>query len=202
MAAAARKGNTIGVALPQTFFILRRDMAYVFRNFTPRPSLAALLSAGLLLVGLTVLPGGAWAQSSGLPLPRFVSLRADEVNLRTGPGVQYPVDWIFRKSGLPLEVIAEYQSWRKVRDQEGALGWVHQSVLSGRRTMVVTGAVQTIRRRADETAAVVARAEGGVIGRLMECPDGGTWCQVDVDGFKGWLPRTAFWGVLDGETVK
>lgn len=137
-----------------------------------------------------------------LPLPRFVSLRSGEANLRTGPGVQYPVDWVYRKKGLPLQVIAEYQSWRKVRDWEGADGWIHQSMLAGARALIVVGETRALRAKAADDAAVTARAEVGVVGRLLECPDGMTWCRVEVEGFEGWMTRKAFWGVLAGETIK
>ncbi|HEC14175.1 MAG TPA: hypothetical protein ENI72_00310, partial [Rhodospirillales bacterium] len=78
-------------------------------------------------------------KGSGLPLPRFVSLRVNEVNMRTGPGVQYPIEWVYSRQYLPMEVIAEYSTWRKVRDWQGGQGWVHQSMLGGRRSFIVTG---------------------------------------------------------------
>ncbi len=77
-------------------------------------------------------------KSTGLPLPRYVSLRAEEVNMRTGPGVRYPVDWVYKRRNLPVEIIAEFGTWRKIRDVEGAQGWIHQSMLSNRRTFSVT----------------------------------------------------------------
>jgi SH3-like domain-containing protein len=137
---------------------------------------------------------------SGLPLPRFVSLHASKVNVRTGPGVRYPVEWVFVKRGLPVEVAAEFENWRKVRDWQGTEGWVHQSMLSGRRTMVVMGDVRALRRKADDGSVVVASAEAGVIGRLLECS--GDWCRVEIAGFKGWLRRDEIWGVYDGERVE
>ena len=94
----------------------------------------------------------AQTNGSGLPLPRFVSLRAAEVNMRTGPGVQYPVEWVYRRQALPMEVIAEYGTWRKVRDWQGTQGWVHQSMLGGRRTLIVTGKVRTVRSHFTPTA--------------------------------------------------
>lgn len=142
------------------------------------------------------------AEGSGLPLPRFVSLRANEANLRAGPGVQYPVEWVYYRSELPVEVIAEYYTWRKVRDWQGSQGWVHQSILSSNRTLIVTGGLRTIRRKADTQSPAVARAEPNVVGRLLECPDGLTWCEVEIEGHKGWLRRVEFWGVYPGEVVK
>ena len=142
------------------------------------------------------------AETTGLPLPRFVSLRADEVNLRTGPGVQYPIDWVYRRRHLPVEIIAEYDTWRKVRDWQGTEGWVHQSMLSNERTVVVTGKLRTLRHKSDTTARSVAHAEAGVIARLLECPDASTWCRVEVDGFEGWFRRVEFWGVYRDEVVR
>ena len=144
----------------------------------------------------------AQTNGSGLPLPRFVSLRAAEVNMRTGPGVQYPVEWVYRRQALPMEMIAEYGTWRKVRDWQGTQGWVHQSMLGGRRTLIVTGKVRTVRSRQTTKSAPVAKIEPGVVGRLLECPQEGAWCRVDVSGREGWLRRVEFWGTYRSETLE
>ncbi|MCW8914299.1 MAG: SH3 domain-containing protein [Magnetovibrio sp.] len=161
--------------------------------------------AGILLCGFILSAAGsalAQVSGSGLPLPRFVSLRAGEVNLRTGPGVQYPVDWVYRKSGLPLEVIAEYKAWRKVRDWEGAQGWVHQTMLSSKRTFIVTGISRDVRAKASAKSAIVAQVQSNVSGRLLACPGASTFCRVEVEGFDGWLNRADFWGILKGEAFE
>ncbi len=149
---------------------------------------------------------GAWAQAdpqgaSGLPLPRFVSLRADEVNMRIGPGVRYPVDWVYKRQNLPVEIIAEFGTWRKIRDGQGTQGWVHQSMLSGRRTLLITGQVRTIRAKPDTASPPIARAEPGVVGELLQCDDGAGWCKVKVGGHEGWLRRAEFWGAYTGEAI-
>ncbi|OEJ64344.1 hypothetical protein BEN30_16600 [Magnetovibrio blakemorei] len=141
----------------------------------------------------------AQTAGSGLPLPRFVSLRAGEVNLRTGPGVQYPVEWVYRKSGLPLEIIAEYKTWRKVSDWEGSQGWVHQTMLSSKRSFIITGGTRTIHTQADSKSHPVASVQVGVSGQLIACPSGNEFCRIDVEGFEGWLNRADFWGILKGE---
>jgi len=141
-------------------------------------------------------------EGTGLPLPRFVNLRAGEVNMRTGPGVQYPVEWVYQRQNLPVEIVAEHRTWRKVRDWQGTQGWVHQSMLGGRRTFVVTGAVRTLRDKADARSTSVARAEPGVVGRLLECPKDSGWCKVEIEAFQGWLRRVDFWGVNPNEVVK
>ena len=112
----------------------------------------------------------AQGKSTGLPLPRFVSLRVGEVNLRTGPGVQYPVDWVYLRQNLPVEIVAEYGTWRKIRDVQGAQGWIHQSMLSGARFVTITGQMRTLRRQADAKSRPVARIEPGAIGELLNCP--------------------------------
>ena len=141
-------------------------------------------------------------KGTGLPLPRYVSLRAGEVNLRTGPGVQYPVDWVYLRLNLPMEIIAEYGTWRKVRDWRGTQGWVHQSMVSGLRTLIVTGKTRTVRHKADAQSKPIATLEAGVIGKLISCPDLNGWCRVDVAGNKGWLRRVDFWGVLKNEVTE
>ena len=161
-----------------------------------------LLFLGAVLALMAAGADAAAAETTGLPLPRFVSLRADEVNLRTGPGVQYPIDWVYRRRHLPVEIIAEYDTWRKVRDWQGTEGWIHRSMLSNERTVVVAGKLRTLRQKSDTTARPVALAEAGVIARLLECPDASTWCRVEVDGFEGWFRRIEFWGVYRDEVVQ
>jgi len=151
---------------------------------------------------ITYGPVLAQTKGTGLPLPRYVSLRATEVNMRTGPGVQYPVEWVYRRQFLPMEVIAEYGTWRKVRDWQGAQGWVHQSMLSGRRTFVVTEKVRTVRRSPDTGSGGVARLEPGVIGRVLGCPAESTWCRIEAEGRDGWLRRVELWGVYRHEILK
>jgi len=122
--------------------------------------------------------------------------------MRTGPGVQYPVEWEYRRQFLPIEIIAEYGTWRKVRDWQGAQGWVHQNMLSGRRTFIVTEEVRTVRRDPSTKSPGVAGLEPGVIGRIQFCPANSTWCRVEADGHYGWLRRVEFWGVYRHETLK
>ncbi|MGQ0663405.1 MAG: SH3 domain-containing protein [Pseudomonadota bacterium] len=162
---------------------------------------ALLLALAFVALALGALaPGGGAARGEALPLPRYVSLRADEVNLRTGPGVRYPVEWILTRKHLPVEVLVEFENWRKIRDWQGTEGWVHQSMLSGRRSMIVTGDIRPLRRRPDPGAPVVARLEPGVVGQVVECQD--QWCRVEAGGAKGWMTRAEFWGVYPNETLK
>ncbi|MEQ9334762.1 SH3 domain-containing protein [Thalassobaculum sp.] len=137
---------------------------------------------------------------TGLPIPRYVTLRAREVNVRAGPGVRYPIDWVYQRPNLPVEVIAEFDTWRKIRDPDGTEGWVHQSMLSGRRTVVVIGGEHLLRRTPDPAAAPVARLEAGVIGWLDGCRR--DWCEIDVGGLDGWIQRAHIWGVRADEVAR
>ncbi len=139
---------------------------------------------------------------TGLPLPRFASLKTDEVNLRTGPGLRYPIDWVYKRRDLPVEIEREFEVWRLISDQEGVKGWVHQATLMGRRTFVVTGGEQVMRADAREAAAPVARLKPGVIGRVRSCEANAAWCQVQVGDYRGWLKRDQFWGSSPGEAIQ
>lgn len=138
---------------------------------------------------------------TNMPLPRFVSMRAETVNARRGPSVSQRIDWTFLRRGLPLEVTAEYGNWRRVRDAEGAGGWVHYSLLSGVRTALVQGEEPApLYAGAGEGTAIRAFVEPGVVARLEACD--GAWCELDAGGARGWAPRAALWGVGPDETIE
>lgn len=149
--------------------------------------------------GETSGPRGVPPRGTGLPLPRFASLRASEVYMRAGPGTRYPVEWIYRRRGLPVEIVAEFDTWRKVRDWNGTMGWVHRAMLSGRRTSITTAADTVLRREPAPGAAVIARAEAGVIARIERC--NGAWCRITARGLTGWAPRKNLWGTYQGEKL-
>ena len=121
--------------------------------------------------------------------------------MRAGPGKQYPIKWIYRRSGLPLEITAEFDVWRRVRDWQGSEGWMHTSMLTGTRSMIVTGDVRPLRVEPDFSSPVLARIEGKVIGRVLTCPKGGEWCRVEIAGVKGWMRRSEMWGVYREEAI-
>jgi SH3-like domain-containing protein len=157
----------------------------------------------LAILGLPATPPDALAQAgrtTGLPLPRFVSLGADEVNLRFGPGEGYPIAWILTREGLPVEIVQEFDTWRKVRLHDGDLGWIHASLLSSRRTVLVADEIRVLRQSPDQEARIVLRAEPGVIAWLLDCEGG--WCRVEIEGRRGWLQRAELWGVLPDETLQ
>ena len=141
-------------------------------------------------------------RSSGLPVPRFVTLRSNEVNLRAGPNVNYPIEWVFVRKDMPVEITAEFDTWRRIRDWEGSEGWVHQSMLSGKRGVVVMGGQnvqRVLRKEPNPYADTVAVVKPGVMGALLKCNE--SWCQVDLKGYRGWLQRGDFWGVYEKETL-
>lgn len=138
---------------------------------------------------------------TGLPLPRFAALRADEVNLRTGPGRRYPIEWQYKRRGLPVEIDREFEVWRLVTAPDGIKGWMHEATLFGRRDFVVTGAERTLRDGPTESARAVAILKPGVLGRIRACAAGADWCQVQVGDYRGWLRRADFWGALPDEVI-
>jgi SH3-like domain-containing protein len=171
-----------------------------------RIALAAVALIGATAPGAAQPPASGYPVGSGLPLPRFVSLKSDRVNMRKGPGTDYPTAWVYRRAGLPLEVIKEFEGWRQVRDADGAAGWVLQSFLSGRRTALVLpweikpGAPApkiALRGSDSEHARPVAMIEAGVIANLLTCD--GRWCRVSIDKYQGYIEQKKLWGVYEGE---
>ncbi|KGM90020.1 Uncharacterized protein rosmuc_00619 [Roseovarius mucosus DSM 17069] len=160
------------------------------------------LAALVMVMGLG--PLGALAQERGpvtnLPLPRFVSMKAAEGNVRRGPSLTHRIDWIFKRRDMPLEITAEHGHWRRVRDRDGAGGWVHYTLLSGVRTASVEVEMLDLLAKPEANAMVVARLEQGVIARLEECQ--ADWCAVSAGGYEGWAPKSALWGVTEGETFE
>jgi SH3-like domain-containing protein len=176
-------------------------MAYWRQRLAAAVVLVALLALGPVAAqeapAAPETPGAG--RSTGLPVPRFVSLGADRVNLRYGPGRDYPISWVLARKGLPVEIIAEFDTWRKVKLHDADEGWIHGSLLSSRRTVLITQTIRELRRTPGDAGRVVLRAEPGVIGELVDCAS--EWCRVDIAGRRGWLRRDTFWGVLPGEVA-
>jgi SH3-like domain-containing protein len=149
----------------------------------------------------TAAPADAAGKGSvtSLPLPRYVSLKGKAGNARRGPSTGHRIDWVFTAPGMPLRVTAEYENWRRVEDMEGMGGWVHYALLSGSRTVLINVDLAEILTQPKDGAEVSFRAERNVIARLLECqPD---WCRVNAGGEKGWVLKSALWGVDPGELV-
>lgn len=137
---------------------------------------------------------------TNLPLPRFVTLKSGDGNARRGPGLTHRIDWVFVKSGMPLLLTAEYENWRRVEDAEGLGGWVHYSLLSGTRSVLVSQDMAEFRSQPDGASDVMFQAERGVLGKLLECNL--TWCRVNTNGEKGWVLKSALWGVNPDEILE
>ena len=181
------------------------------------PNKALLLAFSLVIAcGLGVGAGPLWhgakaqdetggvgknariGRSTGLPVPRFVSLKKSEVNVRIGPGENYAVKWVYVRAGLPVEVTAEHNHWRKIRDRDGEEGWVYYALLDGDRTGIVAiDRVTLWRKPGSGKNTIIAYADPGVVVTIKECSPG--WCRVEVQGYKGWMNRIYLWGLYDGE---
>jgi SH3-like domain-containing protein len=170
----------------------------------------ALARRGVLALACTLFlaPHAAFADPVGpvtkLPMPRFASLKTDRVNLREGPSKEHATKWVYERAGLPVEITAEFEIWRKVRDSEGIEGWVLHSLLSGRRTALVTpnkkGENAKLYVRASPSADLAATLQSGVIVNIRNCD--GAWCLVDGDGFKGYMEQEKLWGVYPDEKIQ
>ena len=162
----------------------------------------------LLLAVCAAFPAGARAQgegaSSGLPVPRYVSLKADKVNVRGGPSREHDVAWVFTRAGIPVEITAESDNWRRIRDAEGAEGWVFHSLLSGRRTVLVAPSSKTgifpLYAEPDRGTRVVAKLEPRVLGTVRQCDK--KWCRIFGEGFDGFIEQHLLWGVYPNEVVE
>lgn len=174
-----------------------------------------ILAFGLLAAGL--LPGpaaraqqeppvesGPVGRTSGLPVPRFVSLKADKVNVRSGPTRDHAVAWVFTRAGLPVEITAEFETWRRIRDADGAEGWVYHSMLSGRRTAVVSpwkgDEATPLYAEASTSSGIKAQLEPGVLGKVEHCD--GKWCRFFDKDFDGFVEQVRLWGVYPGEKLE
>ena len=163
-------------------------------------ALAALIAAGFDSRAAEPITKGS---ATGLPVPRYVSLKSDRVNLREGPSKDNRTRWVFQRAGLPVEITAEFETWRRIRDSEGAEGWVLHSLLSGRRTALVapwtrTGTVP-LHAKANAKAELVAELQPGVLGQIKSCD--GQWCRLTGPGFDGFVQQDRLWGVYPQEKV-
>jgi SH3-like domain-containing protein len=179
-------------------------------NTARRIALARACVAGVLLLA-AVAAGAAHAagdivpgSSSGLPVPRFVSLKPDRVNVRGGPTRDHEVTFVFTRTGLPVEITAESDNWRRIRDWEGSEGWVYHSLLSGRRTALVSAKTRDelvpLYDKADVQSPLAARLQPGVLAAVKQC--NGTWCRISGAGFDGWIAQDRLWGVYPNEKLE
>ncbi len=141
--------------------------------------------------------------ASGLPIPRFVSLKAEKVNVRKGPSSDHPVAWVFQSKGLPVEIIAEFETWRRVRDSDGAEGWILQNMLSGKRNVLIAPwrkeQLTALHTSASSQSGLTANLASGAMGEIRSCD--GTWCEVSISGYSGYVEQSMLWGAYPGEVV-
>lgn len=135
-----------------------------------------------------------------LPLPRFVSIKSAEANMRTGPGKRYPIKWLITRKNLPVEITSEFEQWRKIRDMAGDEGWIHQSMLSSSRFGIIQTGPVTLHRTDSVSSRPVAKLDTGVIAKLKACEK--DWCEVEVGEISGWTPRGELWGIYPQEVLK
>ena len=165
---------------------------------------AAAAALFMLTLATAATQAGADATASGLPVPRFVSLKADRVTVRGGPDKDHDVAWIYTRVGWPVEITAEFENWRRIRDSDGTEGWVYHSLLSGKRMAAVQLKAKTdlapLHAKPDAQSAVTAQLQSGVIGSVKRCT--GTWCRLSGDGFDGWIEQNRLWGVYPDEKIE
>jgi SH3-like domain-containing protein len=196
--AVRREGSASAVATPQS---LDFPLMTVVRDWK-RLAICALAAAMTCFAAPAARAASEIATGpSGLPLPRFVSLKADKINVHVGPAKTYDVTWIYTRAGLPVEITAEFENWRRIRDGEGAEGWVYHSLLSGRRTGLVLAKEELVplREAGDPEGAVTAELQAGVVGTVKKCT--GTWCRISGEGFDGWIEQQRLWGVYPNEKI-
>ena len=161
----------------------------------------AHLLAAVAAAALAVAPFWAKGQPAASDkLPRFASLRSGDVNLRVGPGESYPIEWVYKRKDMPVQIIEEFENWRRIQDWQGSKGWVLDRMLTSKREVIVNGAVRPLYGQPDPASPIVARAEPGVIAGLRECR--GRWCRIDAGDYSGWVQRSEIWGVDPDETVQ
>ncbi len=168
-------------------------------HLVTRLGLVALLMVGIWVSAAQAdqTTGPTLGPETNLPLPRFVSLKAAEANVRRGPSLTHRIDWVFQRRNMPLQVVAEYGHWRRVIDKDGQGGWVHYTMLSGSRTVLIDGDTTALRSRPEPDALENAMLEPGVIARLGKCD--AEWCRLTAGGYRGWAPKSTLWGVAAGE---
>lgn len=165
--------------------------------------LTTVLAVILLCGGVFVHSAAAEESESGLAIPRMVSLRSSLINARSGPGSRYPIEWVYRQKGAPVEIVAEFELWRKIKDWEGAETWVHKAMLSGRRFVRVTNPGENnIYAKPDTDARVIAKVEDGVVGEIEQCPTPKGMCLIKFDNVKGWMARNTLFGIYEKEVIK
>jgi len=163
-----------------------------------KKALSYILMCSIIELTLITLSANAQA-AANRPLPRFVSLGADKIHLRTGPGKRYPIDWVYKRPNLPAKIVAEHDTWRKVIMKDGTSGWMSSKLLSNKRTVIVKNSGGRIYQKPRENSKVTAVVKYGVIASLDKCTQ--RWCKVKLESYKltGWIQQNMLWGILPNE---
>ena len=146
--------------------------------------------------------GPADEGETGLTIPRFVSLRSNHINARSGPGARYPIEWVYMQKSAPVEIIAELELWRKIKDWQGSESWVHKSMLSGKRSVkVITPGENNVYAKDDFKAKIIAKVEDEVVGEIEKCPVNNSFCKIKFASITGWVPRQNLYGIYPEEII-
>lgn len=146
--------------------------------------------------------GPADEGETGLTIPRFVSLRSNHINARSGPGARYPIEWVYMQKSAPVEIIAEFELWRKIKDWQGSESWVHKSMLSGKRSVkVITPGENNVYAKDDFKAKIIAKVEDEVVGEIEKCPVNNSFCKIKFASITGWMPRQNLYGIYPEEII-
>lgn len=146
--------------------------------------------------------GPADEGETGLTIPRFVSLRSNHINARSGPGARYPIEWVYMQKSAPIEIIAEFELWRKIKDWQGSESWVHKSMLSGKRSVkVITPGENNVYAKDDFKAKIIAKVEDEVVGEIEKCPVNNSFCKIKFASITGWVPRQNLYGIYPEEII-
>jgi len=166
-------------------------------------SLIVVLTAVILALGGVNYAHAEEGSETGLKLPRMVSLRSSLINARSGPGIRYPIEWVYKQKGAPVEIVSEFELWRKIKDWEGSETWVHKAMLSDRRFIrVTTPGENNIYAKPQNDAKVIAKVEDGAVGEVSECPEKSNMCLIKFDNIQGWMSRDDLFGIYDDEVIK
>lgn len=168
-----------------------------FRRVSGKLMTVAVLAAMLAVPPVAAEDRGA---VTNLPLPRFVSMKASEGNVRRGPSLSHRIDWVYKRRNMPLQITAEHGHWRRVQDRDGAGGWVHYSLLSGVRTVIVEADMLNLYARPDASSQVNAQLSLGVVAEVRRCE--AEWCELSAGGYRGWAGKGAYWGVKPQEAFE
>lgn len=162
----------------------------------------ALVASLALSLGIAQAQEENYSGETGLAIPRFVSLHSDRTNARSGPGSRYPIEWVYMQKGAPVEVVAEFELWRKIKDWQGSESWVHKITLNGKRSAkVITPGENNVYAKDDYQSKVLAKVEDEVVGEIKKCPAKNNFCLIKFGNIEGWVSRQNLYGIYPDEII-